>query len=113
MLFAPLRRRRAARLCAQRLPLLLLLLLNSYGASEFYTPAQIRTAAAKSGLLPQYLQLAYAAFLPEPMFLSVAAGDWQELRNLVARYRPARPAYGVEPALENMNAVSGGGLSGP
>lgn len=110
-MFEAFRRRRAARLCATRLPALL---HQGYGAREFYTPAQIAAAAGKAGLAPQYLAIAYAAFLPEPVFRQVSDGDYAVFRALFERYRETLPAYGIEPAREHPNAVAGlGGSGGP
>ena len=68
-------------------------LLKGWGASEFYTPHQIRAAASKGKLPARYLRIGYAEFLRLPDFLSVVAGatakDYEALRALYARYLPS------------------------
>lgn len=91
-------------------------LVMDYGASENYTPGQIQKTAQRLGLPIQFLSLGYAAFLPEEAFRDVAGSSldetYAELRELVARFQPARiPSTGIEPASPNPYAMSGGGQS--
>lgn len=72
-------------------------LLDAFGAAEFYTPAQIRSAVTRSGLDARHIALAYAAFLPQAQF-DVLQPDmpirltYEEARSLLERYKPSRPA---------------------
>src|ERR1044071_3597567 len=87
-----LRLHRAAKRYARRLGPYL---ARAYGPSEFYTPAQIRAAVAKTGLNPNFIILGYAGFLPEEGFAAVAGGapiyiPYQDARDLVQRFLPPR-----------------------
>lgn len=98
MILKWLRLRRAARTYARALPSVL---LRSYGASEFYTAAQIEAAVRKAQLPPRYIAIGYATFLPEDAFSQLGVeGDYQSLRALFRRYASTAPAYGFEPAPE-------------
>ncbi|SEP38677.1 hypothetical protein SAMN02990966_05588 [Rhodospirillales bacterium URHD0017] len=64
-------------------------LLRDYGASRFYTVAQIRAASAKCRLPRHQLALGYAAFLPLAEFEKAAGNpahdDYEALRALFFR----------------------------
>ena len=87
-----LRSRRAGKRYARRLGPYL---ARAYGPSEFYTPAPIRAAVAKTGLNPNFIVLGYAAFLPEHKFDATAGAmpismSYQDARDLVQRFLPPR-----------------------
>jgi hypothetical protein len=68
-------------------------LSRAYGASDFYTPGQIRSAVAKLGLNPKFIMLGYAAFLPEKAYIIVSASEsiqvpYRDARDMVKRYSP-------------------------
>jgi hypothetical protein len=77
-------------------------LLRDYGASKFYTPGQIRTACAKSGLPRRHLSLAYAAFLPEAEFEEATDAtvwpNYATLRALFFRFTAGARDPSVAPA---------------
>ena len=64
-LFGAFRRRRAVRKYARRLPRQL---YRDYGASQFFTPGQIRAAVARLKIDPAFIVYGYAMFLPEAAF---------------------------------------------
>jgi hypothetical protein len=106
MSFRSLVRRRAAKEYARRLPGTLLL---GYGASEFYTAAQIEAAVGKAQLPPKYIAIGYAAFLPEDAFRQLTAdGDYKLLRALFKRYLRTAPAYGIDPLDREYPGVTSG-----
>ena len=97
-LFLRLRLRRAAKRYARRLPPQL---HRSYGASETYTAAQIRTAAAKQRLDGDFLVLGYAAFLDEDLFCCIVRKlsvrlSYRQARELFMQFLPTdlRSAFG-------------------
>jgi hypothetical protein len=49
-------------------------LASRYGASERYTPEQIRRVVQQTGLDARFLVLGYAAFLALPEFSTAASG---------------------------------------
>ena len=57
--------RRAAKSYARILPQRL---LAGWGASEFYTPGQVRAAVGATGLGGRYVAIAFAAFLTREEF---------------------------------------------
>ena len=70
-------------------------LQRSFGASEHYTPAQIRGGVAKLRLSAHYIAVAYAAFLPESEFERLGAETpvpigYRDAWEAFERYRPAR-----------------------
>ncbi len=70
---------------------------RDYGASEFYTPPQIRAAVARLRLSPDLIMHGYAMFLPAETFDALAsevrgALSYQEARAEVARYRRSTPS---------------------
>jgi len=67
--FAALRRKRALRKYARELPERL---RAGYGASEYYTPAQIRAATDKLRIDPELIIYGYAAFLTEEAFAELS-----------------------------------------
>jgi hypothetical protein len=86
-----LRIRRAAKRYARQLGSQL---QRGYGASEFYTSAQIRTSVAKLGLNPQFIALGYASFLNEEEFATLTAAmpiyiPYGEAREIFERYMPS------------------------
>jgi hypothetical protein len=88
------RLRRAARRYAASLPSAL---VAAFGASEHYTPEQIRIAVARCGLDAQFIAFAYAAFLPETQFTGLQAEmpvplAYPEARSSLDHYRPSRPS---------------------
>jgi len=60
---------RAVAACAKTLPTRL---ARDYGASEFYTEAQITRALAALKTPPQAAAFAYAMYLPEDLYLKLA-----------------------------------------
>jgi hypothetical protein len=94
-------RRYAARLGPQ--------LAKGWGASEFYTPQQIRAAAQRAKLPVRYLMIGYATFLRRDEFASVVDGasahDYEGLRALYRRYRPSDASDAFSPAPENAYAA--------
>jgi hypothetical protein len=76
-------------------------LLQDYGASEFYTPAQIRAACVHCRLPTKHIAIGYAAFLPEAAFNALGQeDDYATLRAMFTAHIPA-PAYSeVSPAPE-------------
>jgi hypothetical protein len=82
--------KRAAKRYARELPGEL---RRSYGASERYTPAQVRTAVATAKLDERFVVLAYAAYLTEGDFAVLAARlpnamSYAAARAVLACYRP-------------------------
>jgi uncharacterized protein DUF6559 len=95
-------------------------LVAAFGASEFYTPPQIRTAVSRNGLDARFLALAYAAFLPEAQFDAMKQDmprplAYAEARALLERYRPSQvfSASGEAPESAYVTAGpwTGGGSS--
>jgi hypothetical protein len=64
-LFADLKRKRAMKQYGRELPRRL---YGDYGASTFFTPGQIATAAKKLKLPPEFMVYGYAMFLPKEIF---------------------------------------------
>lgn len=92
------RLRSAAKLYARRLAPQL---IRDYGASEHYTPAQIRASVERARLPAAHIDLGYAAFLPEESFRQLARpvniADYDAFRGLMAAYKPRRqPAWSPE-----------------
>jgi hypothetical protein len=84
------RLRRAAKHYARRLGPAL---GKAYGASEAYTPAQIRAGVSKLALNLEFIVLGYAAFLSEDEYASAARSvpiyiPYDEARALFARFKP-------------------------
>jgi hypothetical protein len=65
------RRRWALRRYARELPKRL---YRDYGASEYFTAAQIKTAVGRLGLDDAYIVFGYAMFLPEDAFNALLPG---------------------------------------
>jgi hypothetical protein len=100
------RLRAAAKLYARRLGAQL---IRDYGASEHYTPAQIRASVGRAKLPAIHIDLAYAAFLPEESFNQLArpanVDDYDAFRRLMEAYKPKRqPAWGSG---DNPPSISG------
>jgi hypothetical protein len=76
-----------------------------FGASEFYSPQQIASTAAKLGLPPKYVVLGYAAFLSEAAFDKLAGTlpvslPYHEARALCDRFVPSEPtSAGANPEM--------------
>ena len=86
--FHKFKMRRLARLYAARLPGLL---LQDYGAGEFYADAQI-TACVRRAKLPEAgLRIARAAFLPEAVFTQKYGADYAALHQLFKSSMPLTP----------------------
>ena len=89
-------------------------LLKGYGASEFYTPHQIRAAAHRSKLPSRYLKIGYAAFLRPDEFLSIvgdaSASDYEALRALYGRHLPSGAPDAFAPAPMNAYVAQSSGL---
>jgi hypothetical protein len=82
--------KRAAKSYAKQLPLWL---IKNFGASEFYTPGQIRGGIKALGLDPRQMDLALAAFLPEAEYAILAADQptalpYHEARERFLRWKP-------------------------
>jgi hypothetical protein len=72
-------------------------LARSYGASDRYTPAQVRAGLARLALPPEYAWLGHAAFLTEAEFAQLApvgshGPSHAEARAVLQRHRPRRAA---------------------
>jgi hypothetical protein len=85
-----LRLRHAAKRYASRLGPLL---SKAYGASEAYTPAQIRAGVSKLGLNSRFIALGYAAFLDETTYANLLPEvpvciPFLEARRLFEEFRP-------------------------
>ena len=103
------RLRRAAKRYARQLGPAL---SKAYGASEVYTPAQIRASAAKLALNLEFIVLGYAAFLSEDEYAFVAGSaptyiPYDEARALVARFRPSN-RYSASSYYESGIGIVGG-----
>jgi hypothetical protein len=89
--------RSAAKLYARRLRPQL---SRDYGNSAHYTPEQIRARVRRATLAAPYIDLAYAAFLPEESFKQLAqpanAEDYEALNRLLAACKPSKPASWTE-----------------
>jgi len=94
---ARMRLRSAARRYARRLGPRL---RQDYGASERYTPGQIRTAAAKCKLPARFLCIGFAAFLPEEVYRATVDqafnDDHAALRKVFRSYLRSNPAWHTE-----------------
>lgn len=78
---------RAARRYAETLPGQL---ARDYGASDRYTPDQLRVSAARAKLPPEFLAVGYAAFLDHATFaatLPARAGEYDALRALFLKHQ--------------------------
>jgi len=85
-LFGAWAKRRALRKYAGLLPGRL---ARDYGAAEFYTPGQIRSAVGRLRLDAAYLAYANAMFLPEAAFEGTgSAGSYADLRGEFLRHVP-------------------------
>jgi hypothetical protein len=84
-------------------------LRRDFGASEYFTPGQIKAAVTACQLPPQYVSVAYAAFLSEEAFRSLGVyGDYQSLRLLFHHYVPSDPGTPFHPAGPSSYAVTDG-----
>ena len=84
-------------------------LAKSFGASEFYTPAQIRAGIRALKLNPRHSDLAFAAFLPETAYAALAADEpsalpYHEAREKLLRWKPI-----VEAKWNPLDVSSNGG----
>jgi hypothetical protein len=107
------RRRRAAKAYGRRMGPAL---IRTYGASDHYTPEQIRAAAQRQGLDLGYICLAYAIFLSESEYMKIAptlpvAMGFEEARALFEHYRAYGPWSGST-GVADFNDASLGGVSG-
>lgn len=78
---------RAARRYAETLPRRL---AHDYGASDRYTPDQLRLSAARAKLPPEFLAVAYAAYLDRETFTATLpdrAADYDALRALFLKHQ--------------------------
>jgi hypothetical protein len=74
-------------------------LRRDYGASEHYTPGQIKAAITSCQLPPRYISFGYAAFMSEDAFRKFGiAGDYHSLRLLFLRHVPSSAVSSFEPA---------------
>jgi hypothetical protein len=96
-LLTQLRWRSAAKAYARRLGPQL---SRDYGYSTHYTPEQIRASVRRAKLAVPYIDLAFAAFLPEEAFKRLAqpanAEDYPALNRLLAACKPSKPASWTE-----------------
>ena len=85
-------------------------LLRDYGTSEFYNPQQIRATVRRLGLPEAFIDLGFAAFLPEATFDEVAIdrqkGRRHALIELFRRHQPRIP-LGSWNSAENTAYVPG------
>ena len=91
-LFADLKRKRAIKQYASELPRRL---YSDYGASTFFTPGQIATAAKKLKLAQEFLVYGYAIFLPKEVFEELKPTmqnslTYEEARAEFARHAPSK-----------------------
>jgi hypothetical protein len=64
-------------------------LRRDYGASEHYTPGQIKAAITSCQLPPRYISFGYAAFMSEDAFQKLGIeGDYHSLRLLFHKHVP-------------------------
>jgi hypothetical protein len=89
-IFAALWRKRALKTYACKLPTRL---RTDYGASEYYTPAQIKAATGKLNINPNLILYGYAAFLSPEVFAELsppmpASLSYQEARTEFLRLIP-------------------------
>jgi len=90
-----LRRNCAAKQCAQKLPVAL---VQGWGPAEFYTPDQIHAVISKLKLSARFIEIAYAAYLPENQYDQIirrAQFDmtYADARALYLRYRSRSDPY--------------------
>jgi hypothetical protein len=109
-LFADLKRRRAIKQYARELPRRL---YDDYGASKFFTPGQIATAAKKLKLAPEFMVYGYAMFLSEDAFDALQPGgsmplSYQDARAEFAQYAPSK-VYDHENFYESGQGFPGAG----
>jgi hypothetical protein len=87
-------------------------LRHAYGAAEYYTVPQIRTAVTRLGLNVDFLALGLATFLSDEEFAS-RAGEmpihiaYDEARELVTRFRSAG-RFGASGHYESGLGMTGG-----
>jgi hypothetical protein len=108
-LFGAWAKRRALRKYAGLLPGQL---ARDYGAAEFYTPGQIRSAVGRLKLDIGYVVYAYAMFLPADEFGALEPsppGTYDELRVMFRRY--IVPAEGEAHFTESGTGFNGDGIS--
>lgn len=89
-IFAGLKRKREIKRYMQELPRRL---HSDYGASTFFTPGQIATAAKKLKLDPEFMVYGYAMFLPKEIFEDLKNTiqnplSYEEARADFVRYDP-------------------------
>ena len=79
-----------------------------YGACKEYTEAQIRSAVQRLKLSQQYIDIGFAAFMPQTVFEQVrsSGSDYGALRTLFQRYVRSQSTDTFEPAGENPYALS-------
>jgi len=95
-LLAAFATQRALKRYARELPARL---AHVYGASEFYTASQIRTAAGALKLDTERLAYGYAMFLPEDAFAALAPQirgllSYEQARAKLARHLHGNPTGG-------------------
>jgi hypothetical protein len=87
-------------------------LATSYGSSQTYTPAQIRTAFSKLKLNAKYIDVAYAQYLDFDEYNNLVAGDqasYDAARLLYERYTPYDDWRPMDPAPVNAYVKQAGG----
>jgi hypothetical protein len=90
---------------------------RAYGASEAYTPAQIRAGASKLALNLEFILLGYAAFLPQDQYESVAGSaptyiPYDEARALFVRFKPPNLFFASSYYESGLGMVGGSDQSG-
>lgn len=68
---------RAVKKIAQKMPKYL---ANGWGASEYYTPGQVKSAMEKTGCNSDFIDCAYAMFCSPEDFSSVSSADFNSLK---------------------------------
>ena len=101
-LFSRLRLDREARRYAETLPGQL---ARDYGASDRYTPDQLRLSALRAKLPAEFLAIGYAAYLDRDLFaatLPARAAEYDSLRARFLNSKRANVGQGtISPAPEN------------
>jgi len=87
-------------------------LSKDYGASEAYTPGQIRASVARVGLNPRFIAFGYAAFLSETEYVALSEViplyiPYHEARELMIRFQSARH-FGTSEHYESGLGIVGG-----
>jgi len=93
-IFARFKRERAVKRYVNELPRRL---YNHYGASKYFTPGQIATAAKKLKLDHEFIVYGYAMFLPKDVFEELSTSmpnplSYEEARKAFILYDATTPA---------------------